>query len=353
METLREQQTAAGALFDADTATAPLTFGNDAAARAAAASGVALCDRSHWGLIEVSDSDRLRFLHNQSTNDVMTLLPGQGCETVFVTSTARTLDLVSAYALEDTVLLLCHPACRESLLSWMDRFIFFSDKVTLTDITDRMATFSLIGPESDALLSRLGLGAVVGQPPQSHQAAALDGVTLRLAVGSGLASPGYTLMVAREQAADLWSRLTTAGALPMGDRLWQELRVVQGRPVPGQELTEEYNPLEAGLWHGVSFDKGCYIGQETIARLNTYGGAKQQLWGLRLDGPVDSGTKITIDGERAGVVTSVVETPDGVAGLGYVRSKLGGEGSKVQVGAALGTVVAVPFLTRQSQGTPE
>ncbi|MGB3614787.1 MAG: hypothetical protein WBA10_13425, partial [Elainellaceae cyanobacterium] len=250
MGTLREQQAAAGASFESDTAAIPLTFGNDDAARTAVASGVALCDRSHWGLIEVSDSDRTRFLHNQSTNDFMALQPGQGCETVFVTSTARTLDLVSAYALEDSVLLLCHPTCRESLLAWMDRFIFFSDKVTLTDITDRMATFSLLGPESDALLNRLGLDHMVGQPPQSHQTVTLGDLTLRLAVGSGLASPGYTLMVDAEQAADLWSRLTAAGAVPMGDRLWNELRVVQGRPVPGQELTEDFNPLEAGLWHG-------------------------------------------------------------------------------------------------------
>ncbi|MGF1535583.1 MAG: YgfZ/GcvT domain-containing protein [Elainellaceae cyanobacterium] len=344
-KSLRDLKASQGASFEGDVAQ---SFGNDEAARQAAAAGVALCDRSHWGRIQVSDGDRIRFLHNQSTNDFMILQPGQGCETVFVTSTARTLDLVSAYATEAAVLLQCHPRCRQSLLAWMDRFIFFSDKVQLADVTDKTAAFSLIGPESNGLLRSLGLEAIVGQPEHAHQAVALEGLTLRAAVGSGLASPGYTLTIEAEQAAELWQKLTAAGAIPMGDRLWEELRVVQGRPAPGQELTEDYNPLEAGLWQAVSFNKGCYIGQETIARLNTYGGAKQQLWGLKLAGPVPVGERITHGGERAGVVTSVVETPEGTVGLGYVRSKLGGEGLKVQIGGVSGTVVAVPFLTRES-----
>ncbi len=345
-ESLRDLKASLGATFEAESEIA-LSFDSDGAAREAVASGVALCDRSHWGRIEVSDGDRIRFLHNQSTNDFMTLKPGQGCETVFVTSTARTVDLVSAYALEETVLLLCHPSCRQSLMAWMDRFIFFSDKVQLTDVTERTAAFSVMGPGSDGLLQNLGLEGVTDQPPQSHASFALDNLTVRVAVGSGLATPGYTLFAEADQAADLWQRLTAAGAVPLGDRLWEELRVVQGRPAPGQELTEDYNPLEAGLWQGVSFNKGCYIGQETIARLNTYGGAKQQLWGLRLSGAAAVGERITHDGERAGVVTSVVETPEGWVGLGYVRSKVGGAGLTVQVGQVQGTVMEVPFLTRQ------
>ncbi|MGF1513442.1 MAG: YgfZ/GcvT domain-containing protein [Elainellaceae cyanobacterium] len=344
-ESLRDVQATQGASFKGNVA---LSFGNDAAARDAAASGAALCDRSHWGRIEVSDGDRIRFLHNQSTNDFMTLQPGQGCETVFVTSTARTLDLVSAYATADAVLLLCHPGCRESLLAWMDRFIFFSDKVQLKDATAETAAFSLLGPQSDRLLNALGLEGVIGQPLHHHESTTVEGLTVRVAVGSGLASPGYTLMVNGSQAAMLWQRLTKSGAVPLGDRLWEELRVVQGRPAPGQELTEDYNPLEAGLWQAVSFDKGCYIGQETIARLNTYGGAKQQLWGLKLSGPAEVGSRIAAEGERAGVLTSVVETPAGFMGLGYVRSKLGGAGLTVQIGDVVGTVVEVPFLTRQA-----
>lgn len=85
---LQDLQTNQGAVF-AEELSVPVTFGNDAAALAAAQSGVAVCDRSHWGRIRVSDSDRLRFLHNQTTNQMQQLQPGQGCDTVFVTSTGR------------------------------------------------------------------------------------------------------------------------------------------------------------------------------------------------------------------------------------------------------------------------
>ncbi|MGL5193057.1 MAG: folate-binding protein, partial [Chroococcales cyanobacterium] len=92
MEELRELQAASGAVFGDSEAGIPMpvSYGNDPGAIASAYQGVALCDRSDWGLIQVSGGDRLRFLHNQSTNEFQKLQPGQGCDTVFVTSTART-----------------------------------------------------------------------------------------------------------------------------------------------------------------------------------------------------------------------------------------------------------------------
>jgi folate-binding protein YgfZ len=111
----------------------------------------------------------------------------------------------------------------------------------------------------------------------------------------------------------------------MGETLWQQLRIEQGRPMAGAELTEDYNPLEAGLWAAVSFDKGCYIGQETIARLNTYQGVKQQLWGLTLSAAAEPGSPITHGGAKVGQLTSVVETPTGLAGAGlYPHQSRGG-----------------------------
>jgi folate-binding protein YgfZ len=121
---------------------------------------------------------------------------------------------------------------------------------------------------------------------------------------------------------------------------------MQGRPIPDQELTEYYNPLEAGLWRTVSFEKGCYIGQETIARLNTYKGVKQRLWGVQLSEVVSPGTVVTIGAEKVGILTSMtdLEMPFGLA---YIRTKAGGEGLQVQLGNASGKVVAVPFLSHE------
>ncbi|HEY9764329.1 MAG TPA: folate-binding protein [Trichocoleus sp.] len=342
-EALREVQQSAGAQLSEQGI--PLTFGREAEALVAAETGVIVCDRTACGVIEVSDADRIRFLHNQSTNDFQILKPGQGCETVFVTSTARTIDLVSAYLTEDAVLLLTSPGQDSRLIEWMDRYIFFADKVTLKNLTGAIAVFSLMGPSSQALLNQLGVANELEQPG-SHQLVSVGEIDVRIAVGSGLALPGYTLLVSAQQAAALWQKLVTVGAIPAGEAVWNQLRVQQGRPVPGAELTEDYNPLEAGLWQTISFNKGCYIGQETIARLNTYQGVKQQLWGIRLQGAATPGTPITVGDDKVGVLTSLVDTTEGPLGLAYIRTKAGGAGLEVIVGDATGTVVDVPYLSR-------
>ncbi|MGK7902255.1 MAG: folate-binding protein YgfZ [Hormoscilla sp.] len=345
MAELQEIQAAAGATFVDGVA---VSFGNEPAGIAAARSGVALCDRAHWGRIQLTGADRVRFLHNQTTNDFQIRKPGQGCDTVFVTSTARTIDLATAYITEDAILLLVSPGRCQQLMQLMDRYIFPMDKVELQDISDRTACFSLLGPESDALMENiLGTKTLIGQAEHSHAIFPLEDIEVRVAVGNGLGMPGYTLMVPAPAAGKLWSKIAAAGAVPMGDRGWEELRIQQGRPQPDRELTEDYNPLEAGLWQTISFEKGCYIGQETIARLNTYKGVKQQLWGIKLQGPAEPGTVIMVGEEKVGKLTSYAQTDRGDIGLGYIRTKAGGAGLQVQVGETAGEVVDVSFLTHE------
>ncbi len=316
----------------------------DIASIQAATEEVAICDRSFWGRIRVSDDDRMRFLHNQSTNDFQSLKPGQGCDTVMVTSTARTIDLVTAYVLDDAVLLLVSPNRCEFLMQWLDRYIFFADKVKLTDITSETATFSLIGPKSDAVIEKLGAKAIIGQPYGNHL---LINEKVIVAVGSGLASVGYTLILPASEKEQVWNQILELGAVELSDRAWNTLRILQGRPAPDLELTDDYNPLEAGLWQTISFTKGCYIGQETIARLSTYKGVKQHLWGIRLNAPAEIGSAIAVGNEKVGKLTSYTETADGYFGLGYVRSKAGGVGLKVQVGETEGEIVQVPFVSHE------
>ncbi|WP_293126519.1 folate-binding protein [Microcoleus sp. bin38.metabat.b11b12b14.051] len=347
IQELHDIQAAAGATFAelATTQTVPISFGNDAAAIAATKQSVALCDRTHWGRIQISDSDRLRFLHNQSTNNFNILKPGQGCDTVFVTSTARTIDLATAYATEDAVILLVSANRRGQLLELLDRYIFPMDRVELTDITDTTVAFSLLGPESTQLLEKLGVTELDHTAYATHKSIDLAGIEVRVAIGSGLATPGYTLIASATDAARLWTELVKAGAVPMGDRIWEQLRIEQGRPAPDFELTDDYNPLEARLLHTITYDKGCYIGQETIARLNTYQGVKQQLWGVQLNGVVEPGTVITIGEEKVGKLTSFTKTESGFFGLAYIRTKAGGEGLKVQLEEITGEIVNVPFLS--------
>ena len=340
---LKQVQKSTGAIFDETGAIT--SFQRDDEAKDAINKGVVICDRSQWGLLKITGEDRLRYLHNQSTNDFEKLQPGQGCDTVFVTSTARTLDLASAYVTEDAVLVLVSPNRRQQLFTWLDRFIFPFDKVELNDISNDYAVFSLIG-EASQVLSQL-TDTISLDNLGEHQLITLGEVPVRIAMGSGLATFGYTLIVDKDRAGIVWSRIVEAGAIPSGDRLWESLRVQQGRPKSDRELTEDYNPLEAGLWQTISFEKGCYIGQETIARLNTYNGVKQKLWGIKLDRPVSPQTAIALEDKKVGILTSYVDTATGCFGLGYVRTKAGGEGLQVKVGEALGELVSVPFIRHE------
>ncbi|MBD2580527.1 folate-binding protein YgfZ [Oscillatoria sp. FACHB-1406] len=343
-QSLHQVQKAAGASFSTDSIV-PLSFANDTEAIRAAKESVALCDRSNWGLLLVSDDDRASFIHNQTSNDIKTLQPGQGCDTVFLTSTARTLDLATVFATEDALLVLVSPGKVQSLMAWLDRYLFPMDRVQLTDISPKYAIFSLIGANSRDLLGAIGIELPETQPDNHHALVPFQDTEIRVVTGSGLDLPGYTLVVPADAAAGVWSQLQAAGATPIGEAAWERLRVERGRPACDRELTEEYNPLEAGLWYCTSFTKGCYIGQETIARLNTYQGVKQRLWGIKLQSPVACGSDIVVDGKKVGTLTSVSETENEPFGLGYVRVKAGGEGLKVGVGETEGELVAVPFLS--------
>jgi tRNA-modifying protein YgfZ len=297
-------------------------------------SDVAFYDRSHWKRISVTDSDRLNFLHNQTTNTFKLRKPGEGCDTVVLTSTARTIDLVTAYILDDSVLLLVSPETSGKIISFFDRYIFFADKVKLEDITEQTAAFSLLGAKSHEIVKALGAD-LIDQPYGTH----CEVNDIRIAIGSGLATEGYTLIC--DRAIDLKQKLIDLGVTEIDEPTWNRLRIEQGRPMPGSELTEDYNPLEAGLWHTISFNKGCYIGQETIARLDTYNGVKQQLWGIKLNQPTEPGTIVKVGDEKIGVITSVADS----IGLTYIRTKAGGAGLTVD----LGEIVEVPYLTREKQ----
>ena len=301
-------------------------------------------NRSSWGIFKFTDSDRLRYLHNQSTNDFNLLQPGEGCQTVFVTSTARTLDLATAYATEDAVLAIVSPNRRQQLFKWLDGFIFPFDKVKLADVSDRFGLITLIGEQSDSLIEEIFSLNLKGRSEYNHQQLNFNDITLRIAVGSDLKLPGYNLIIPQEHLATIRSLLIENEVSEIDSQEWEQLRILQGRPAPDKELTEDYNPLEVGLLETISFDKGCYIGQETIARLNTYNGVKQKLWGVKLDKPVTPETPVMLENKKVGVLTSYTESDRELFGLAYVRTKAGGAGLSVTIGEATGELVALPFL---------
>ncbi|WNC59250.1 folate-binding protein [Thermosynechococcus sp. QS41] len=297
----------------------------------------AVYDCSHWGRLRLRGGDRLKFLHNQSSNNCLVLQPGQGADTVFLTSTARTLDLVTLLVHMEWVDLLVSPQRREFLLKWLDKYIFFGDDVQVSDRTSDSYCYRVFGAVSDQIADQLGL-----QPfsqPYAHVTLTYENAPITIAATSGLAIPGLTLWSDRP-LTDLLN-----AHLQLNDTDWEHLRIRQGRPAAEAELTEDYNPLEARLGHTISFNKGCYIGQETIARLNTYQGVKQHLWGLELSAVVSAPTPLLLEGEKVGLLTSCTPLNGGAFGLGYVRTKVGGAGLTLHTPEGIiAQVVEVPFL---------
>ena len=308
----------------------------------------AFIDRSHWGRIQVTGADRLRFLHNQSTNAFEQLAAGQGCDTVFVSSTARTLDLASAYVGDESVLLMVSPGMATELINWMDRYIFFADKVTLSDQTDTTFAITLLGPDADRILTQLGIplpDPAAGSHLQTNLPFEPE-IAITIVRGTGLTLPGYTLIGPKDQETALKQWFVEHDVACLTSQQWEVLRIRQGRPMPGQELTDKDNPLEAGLWQAVSFEKGCYIGQETIARLNTYKGVKKQLWGFKLEQLVPAPSPLTLNGTQVGALTSVAADSDGIWGLGYLRTKAGGAGLTLTVENTTAYAIELPFVSR-------
>jgi folate-binding protein YgfZ len=339
---LRQAQVQAGAQFHPDGY--PLTFGREVEADG---ERVVVLDRTHWGRLRLLGADRIRYWHNQSTNDIYALAVGQGCDTVLVTATGRTLDLVTTYVEPEWLTLIISPTTRTSIPQWLEKYIFFADQVTVQDHTETTAMFTLLGPESQRVIEQLGASRLAGQPNGTHTTVMWQGTPLLVAVGTGLAHPGYTLIAPITMAAALWHWFMTQGVIPWGEQAWEWLRIRQGRPAVGLELTPDYNPLEAGLWQAVSFRKGCYIGQETLARLNTYQGVKQQLWGLVLTASATPGTPIYIGAEKVGLLTSYTHYFGREhRGLGYIRTKAGGAGLTVQIAGQPAQVVDIPLAQR-------
>ncbi|XP_075652060.1 putative transferase At1g60990, chloroplastic isoform X2 [Castanea sativa] len=326
------------------------TFDNDDEALDAVDNGVVVVDLSHYGRIRVSGEDRIQFLHNQSTADFECLHEGQGCDTVFVTPTARTIDLSHAWIMKNAVLLVVSPVTCQSITEMLNKYIFPADKVEIQDITKQTSLFVLAGPRSNQVMEGLNLGDLVGQPYGTHRHFSVNGMPVTVGVGNIISEEGFSLLLTPAAAESVWKTILSLGAIPMGSNAWEKLRVLQGRPAPQKELTNEFNVLEAHLWNSISLNKGCYKGQETISRLVTYDGVKQRLWGIHLSAPAEPGSPITINGKKVGKVTSYASgrKESEHFGLGYIKRQAASEGDTVVVGDNItGTVVEVPFLAQQ------
>ena len=312
---------------------------------AAATRGSALLDASSRGRILFTGPDHLDFLHRMSTNGIAGSAVGRGLETVFCDSRGRIVQVadLSRTAEEETTAFV---EDAPELLAWLERYRF-SERMEWADITGATGQIELLGPAA-AEASRSALDAV---PEESAATLPPDGLGLW----------GMRRRMGGRSTLRLWGprsgieecrRLLATEAAELDAGTWEILRVEWGLPAAGRELTVDHNPWEAGLGDAVDLDKGCYIGQEVVARLDTYRKVKQHLVGLCPDREIRSGAQVEAGGRPVGLVTSSVSSPRlGPLALAYVRTPHCRPGTLLSVDGTAAAVRALPFDPERRDGT--
>ncbi len=321
-------------------------FGQQLAGYSAARASAAYWRVPDSGWVLVGGADRVDFVQRQTTNDARRLQPGRTQLTVLTSATARILDVWRLVPEADAIGLVTLPGRGAATAQYLQRRIFFLDKVTVTEASDTLAQVDVIGPGAPDALAALGLA----DPPAPDTLAEfeLPGGTMRALGPSSALASGWRLLAPPAAVDALEDRLRAAGAIPLAPDVYDVLRVEAGLPAAGRELSDAYTPLETGLRAAVAEAKGCYTGQEVIARQINYDKITRQMVGLRLDAPVAPGAAVQAEGRGAGEVTSAVVSPTlGPIALAVIKRPHFSPGTVVMVrgegGEVRGVVSALPF----------
>jgi folate-binding protein YgfZ len=306
--------------------------------------GCGLIDRSERGKLALTGPQPAEFLNGQVTNEVIALGPGEGLYAAFLTHKGKMLGDVRVLAppagAQDApgeLLLDTERSSLQALFDMIRRFNVGFD-VQLHKRTLERGLLSLLGPGSEEVAGAEGLG----EREHSSRAGEIEGIGF-LAIRT---DTGIDLLCAAHATQDLLQALCARGAQRVSEEAAECVRIERGRPRFGVDLDETVIPQEAGLnERAVSFTKGCYVGQETVARLYYKGRPNRHLRGLLLSAPADAGEELRMEDRVVGQLTSVARSPRlGPIGLSLLRREAQ-PGAQLQVGrhGVRGEVVELPF----------
>ena len=305
----------------------------------AATQACGLVDRSERGKLALTGPEAKAFLQGQVSNDVESLTPGTGCYAAFLTPKGKMLGDIRILDAGDEILLDTERVALQELFNMVRRFSV-GYTLELHKRTVQRGLLSLLGPETETVAAIGELGTA----EDSHALVQIDGIVVR-AIRTDV---GLDLLCEAQDTAALTGALIARGAEPVSETVGDCVRVERGRPRYGIDLDETVIPQEADLNdRAVSFTKGCYVGQETVARLFYRGKPNRQLRGLKLSAPAATGAEIALGDRVVGRVGSVAESPAlGSIALALVRREAP-PGSDVVVGADQvdAVVVELPFAT--------
>jgi folate-binding protein YgfZ len=296
-------------------------------------------DRSDRRRVEVSGPDRAKFLHNLTTNEVKRLAAGRGCEAFVTSPQGKTIGYVAILVDDDRILVRSDPVGMDLVLPHFRKYGLFDD-VAIEDRSQATFELHLVGPLSDELV-RIAAGRIPGEQDYAHEAADIAGRPVRVVRESPAGRPGLTLIGERADADAIIQSLKAADReqvlAELEPAVFEALRIEAGTPVFGKDVTEKNLPQEiARDDRAISFVKGCYLGQETVARIDALGHVNQVLKGLEFEPAADlphPGSTLEADGKRVGTITSSAISPrrGSPIALGLIRTSHAAAGTRLQV----------------------
>lgn len=280
--------------------------------------GAAIVDLSGRGKIRVTGEDRARLLHAMTTNNIQELTPGHGLYAFFLNDKGRILADALIYNLGETLLLDLEPETGAKIFQHLDRYII-ADDATLDDETMSLSAIGLEGPESLEIAAQLGIP--VGDIRFSVRAYG-DGFTARV-TASG--AEGLRIFLPASERENLVAQLHAVGAIDANAEEVRVVRLENGVPRYGEEISERYLVQETQVTEAVHSNKGCYLGQEIVERVRARGQVHRLLTPIRVAAstPPSAGTKLQSQGADVGEISSAVFSPayNEVVGLAYVRTE--------------------------------
>jgi folate-binding protein YgfZ len=334
----------------------PSRFGDFAAEYSALRESVALVDTNFRAFFSFMGPDRHRYVNAVLTSNVRDLQPGHGTAGLLLTAQGHILAEVETFAREESILAGSHAMVRERTFSTFDKFIIMDD-VAIEDVTSSMGALDLVGPQTAPLLAELGQKNLSGMTLLAHEEIPVGQIRCWMVRREIAGDPAATLLVPREHLADLWRDLATRvrarGGAPAGMEALNSVRLETGTPWFGIDYGDKQIPHEAGLEHShISYEKGCYTGQEIVERVRSRGHVNRRLTELRFlaaEAPAP-GTILTYAGNEIGGITSTAFSPTLAqpVGLGYVRREHSAIGSRLDASGTPAEVIAPPLLAKKT-----
>ena len=351
---------AQGAVFKDDSGwLMPMSFGDELKEYTAVRNNVGIIDLSHRGKIILSGKEHIKFLQGILTNDVNKLTHGKGLYSTFLTAKGKIISDMRLYHRSQSTLLDIEPGLNERISELLIKNKI-SYKATIEDWTDKISLMSVQGPQSRKLIEKTLGEKIIDLDEYDFIMREINGAEAMIAKSSRTGEEGFDIYIPADGLdRALWDALVDNGAefkiIPVGNNALETLRIEAGIPRYGIDMNENTIPIEAGLWHALSFDKGCYVGQEVIARIKWRGHVNRHLVGFDVEGDIIPKREDKVfNGEREiGYTTSSTYSPNlkRVIALGYIRREFKDSGTKVTIHQVDKTnifakVVGLPFLKR-------